>query len=57
MNNKLFTKSIKKEKFKDENLWNTNIRNNKLFTKLIKKGKFKNVNLWNPNEFNSFDNV
>ena len=28
MNNKLFTESIKKEKFKNENLWNPKIKKN-----------------------------
>ena len=42
MNNKLFTKSIKKEKYQNENLWSPKIINIKLFAKSIKKEKYKN---------------
>ena len=57
MNNKLFTKSIKKEKFKNENLCNPKIMNIKIIHQINQEGKIQNENLWNPNEFNSLHNV
>ena len=44
MNNKLFIKSINKEKYQNEKLWSPKIMNNNLFTKSIKKDKYKNEN-------------